>query len=130
MICDQPLALHLRADIVKSNLPEPRAHDSAAIPLTVRGKTVRPADMRIIARAPLLPRRRTSDRNAPLHALSAPGDPMNAARTNGDPTNTARRATAPHLLFTVADHHANDAPKKVHAVSMSPDTAHRATSPA
>src|SRR5579883_2747863 len=125
MICDQPLALHLRADIVKSNLPEPRAHDSAAIPLTVRGKTVRPADMRIIARAPLLPRRRTSARNAPLHALSAPGHPMNR-----DPTNTARRATAPHLLFTVADHHANDAPKKVHAVSMSPDTAHRATSPA
>src|SRR5579883_1399108 len=135
MTCDQPLALHLRADIAKSNLPEPRAHDSAAIPLTARGKTVQPADTRIIARAPLPPRRRSSARNAPLHVLSVPGhpmnrEPMNVAQMNDDPTNTVRRATAPQLLFTKADHPANDAPKRVHAVSMSPDTAHRATSPA
>src|SRR5579883_239239 len=134
MIGDQPLALHLRADIAKSNLPEPRAHDSAAMPLTARGKTVQLASTRIIARAPLPPRRGTRARNAPLHALSAPGHPMsrdmNAARTNGDLTNTARRTTAPHLLFSAAHHHANTVLKKAHAGSIRLDTAHRRIIPA
>lgn len=133
MICDQLLAPHLRAGIAKNNPSGPHAHDSAAIPLTARGRMVLPTGTRTIARAPIPPRRITSVRDAPLHTLNAPGHPMNRevtndAKENRDPMSAARKAIAPPLRFSAADHNANGARKKVRAISMSPDIVYRAVS--